>query len=240
MVGGGCFTNHPVLNGSSGGGNVTNIGGVNCYVSGCSLSVIAILLVSDVYGFKAPLLRKIADKVGDSGYYVVVPDLLNDDPFNPKDLKRPNDVWKKDHEPAKGFESAKPIIEALKSIGVSSMGAAGFCWGSKTVTGLGTAQLTQASVLLHPSYITVDDVRGVKTPIAILGAEHDSLSPPELVKEFKHVLDAKPEVESFVKIFPNASHGWALRYDPTNPKALNEAEAAHKIMIDWFDKHLKK
>jgi len=48
------------------------------------------------------------------------------------------------------------------------------------------------------------------------------------------------QVESFVKIFPNASHGWALRYDPTNPKALNEAEAAHKIMIDWFDKHLKK
>jgi len=30
---------------------------------------------------------------------------------------------------AKGFESAKPIIEALKSKGVSSMGAAGFCWG---------------------------------------------------------------------------------------------------------------
>jgi len=48
------------------------------------------------------IVRKIADKVGDSGYYVVVPDLLNDDPFNPKDLKRPNDVWKKDHEPV-GF-----------------------------------------------------------------------------------------------------------------------------------------
>jgi len=36
-----------------------------------------------------------------------------------------------------------------------------FSFSAKTVTGLGTAQLTQASVLLHPSYITVDDVRGM-------------------------------------------------------------------------------
>jgi len=50
MVRGDCFSNHPILNGTSGVGNVTNIGGVNCYVTGCSLSAIAILLISDVYG----------------------------------------------------------------------------------------------------------------------------------------------------------------------------------------------
>jgi len=36
-----------------------------------------------------------------------------------------------------------------------------FHFSAKTVTGLATANLTQASVLLHPSYITVDDVRGM-------------------------------------------------------------------------------
>jgi len=48
------------------------------------------------------------------------------------------------------------------------------------------------------------------------------------------------QVISYVKIFMNASHGWALRYDPKDPTAVKGAEAAHKIMIDWFDKHLKK
>ncbi|ESW22404.1 hypothetical protein PHAVU_005G151100 [Phaseolus vulgaris] len=240
MVGGECYSNAPILNASSGFGHVINIGGVNSYVTGSPLAIFAILLVSDVYGFKAPLLRKIADKVAATGYYVLVPDFLHDDPYDPKNLTRPTAVWLKDHEPGKDFEEAKPIIEALKRKGVSAVGVAGFCWGAKIVTNLGKAKLVQASVLLHPSYITVDDIRGVNVPIAILGAQHDSLSPPTLLKQFKQVLKAKPEIDSYVKVFPNVSHGWALRYDPKNPKAAKAAGKAHKIMIKWFHKHLKK
>jgi len=48
---------------------------------------------------------------------------------------------------------------------------------------------------------------GVNNPIAILGAQHDSLSPPQLLKQFKEVLKAKPEVSwmlsSFVIIYCN-------------------------------------
>jgi len=47
---------------------------------------------------------------------------------------------------------------------------------------------------LNDSEVCNELLSGIKTPIAILGAEHDSLSPPKLVKEFKQVLDAKPEV----------------------------------------------
>ncbi|QCE09144.1 endo-1,3;1,4-beta-D-glucanase-like [Vigna unguiculata] len=240
MVGSGCFSNAPILNASSGVGHVVNVGGVNSYVTGSPLAVLAILLVSDVYGFKAPLLRKIADKVAAHGYYVLVPDFLHDDPYDPKNLSRPTRVWLKDHEPGKPSEEAKPIIEALRRKGVSAVGIAGFCWGAKIVTNLARPELIQASVLLHPSYITVDDIRGVNVPIAILGAEHDSLSPPKLLKQFEEVLKAKPQIDSYVKVFPNVSHGWTLRYDPTDPKAAMAAGKAHTIMINWFDKHLKK
>jgi len=34
----------------------------------------------------------------------------------------------------------------------------------------------------------------LKVPIAILGAEIDRMSPPELVKQFEEALKAKPEV----------------------------------------------
>ncbi|KAK7335821.1 hypothetical protein VNO80_27884 [Phaseolus coccineus] len=235
-----CLSNPPILNASTGVGYVTNIAGVNSYVTGSPLAILAIVLISDVYGFKPPLLRKIADKVANHGYFVVVPDFFHGEPYNNQNASRPFDPWLKDHDPAKGIETAKPIIEALKRKGASAVGVAGFCWGSRTVTKLGKAKLVQASVLLHPSYITVDDIRGVEVPIAILGAEHDSLSPPKLLKQFKQVLDAKPEIDSYVKIFANVSHGWTVRYDPNDPKAVKAAGKAHKIMINWFDKHLKK
>ncbi|KAI3775214.1 hypothetical protein L1987_49783 [Smallanthus sonchifolius] len=57
-------------------------------------------------------------------------------------------------------EFAKPVIQALKGKGITKIGAAGFCWG------------------------------GVKVPIAILSAEIDNLSPPELIKEFEAALVA--------------------------------------------------
>ncbi|KAG2371250.1 uncharacterized protein HKW66_Vig0214240 [Vigna angularis] len=210
MVGSECYSNPPILNASSGVGYDTNIAGVNTYVTGSPLAVLAIVLVSDIFGFKPPLLRKIADKVANHGYFVAVPDFFNGEPYNSENVSRPFDAWFKDHDPAKGIETAKPIIEALKRKGASAVGFAGFCWG------------------------------GVEVPIAILGAEHDSIAPPKLINQFKQVLDAKPEIDSYVKIFANVSHGWTVRYDPNDPKAVEAAGEAHTIMINWFDKHLKK
>lgn len=90
---------------------------------------------------------------------------------------------------------------------------------------LSKQELIQAAVLLHPTYVTVDDIKGkvvfgtfkdncnwsgsmvhaltilwfplagVKVPIAILGAEDDFLTPPALVKQFEEILASKPEVE---------------------------------------------
>lgn len=34
----------------------------------------------------------------------------------------------------KGFEASQPIIEALKSKGVSAIGAAGYCWGGECLS----------------------------------------------------------------------------------------------------------
>ncbi|ESW26155.1 hypothetical protein PHAVU_003G095400 [Phaseolus vulgaris] len=240
MAGNQGHSNSPVLNASSGAGHVTNIGGLNSYVTASPLAILAILLVSDVFGYKAPLFRKLADKVAAAGFYVVVPDFFYDDPFDPDNVNRPLPVWLQDHEPEEGFEAAKPVIEALKSKGFSAVGVAGFCWGGKTVTDLGKSKHVEAAVLLHPAYVEVNDIRGIKTPIAILGGQNDTITPPNLIKQFKQILqDAKPKVRSEVKIFPNVGHGWTVRYDPNDPKAVKAAEKAHRIMIDWFDKYLK-
>ncbi|XP_050281700.1 endo-1,3;1,4-beta-D-glucanase-like [Quercus robur] len=184
----------PTLNRNAGAGHVEQLGGLSTYVSGSPNSKLAILLISDVYGYEAPNLRKLADKVAAAGFFVVVPDFFNGDPYVPDDANRPIQVWLKDHGTDKGFEEAKPVIEAVKSKGVSAVGAAGFCWGAKVVVELAKAEFIQAGVLCHPSFVTVDDIKGVKVPIAVLGAENDHLSPPTLLKQFEEALAAKPEV----------------------------------------------
>lgn len=237
MSGPQCCANPPTLNPSSGAGSVAELGGLKSYITGSSDSNLAILLVSDVYGYEAPNLRAIADKVAASGYYVVVPDFFQGDPYVPE--SKPIGVWLQAHGADKGFEDAKLVIEALKSRGISSIGAAGFCWGAKVVVSLAYSGFIQAAVLLHPSFVTVDDIKQVKTPIAILGAENDSMSPPELLKQFEQILSPKTEVGSFVKIFPGVSHGWSVRYNAEDEKAVQSAEEARQDMLNWFTKYIK-
>ncbi|KAM1195367.1 hypothetical protein ACFX13_022381 [Malus domestica] len=234
-----CCSNPPTLNPSSGTGHVESLGGLDSYVTGSPDSNLAVLLISDIYGFEAPNLRKLADKVAAAGFFVVVPDFLNKDPYAPEDANRPISVWIKDHGPDKGFEDAKPVLEALKSKGVSAIGAAGFCWGAKVVVELSKHALIQAAVLCHPSLVTVDDIKEVKVPISVLGAEIDQMSPPEVVKQFEEVLTAKPEVKSHVKIFPKVSHGWTVRYNVEDEAACKSAEEAHQDLLKWFLNHVK-
>ncbi|XP_040364225.1 endo-1,3;1,4-beta-D-glucanase isoform X1 [Rosa chinensis] len=193
-----CLEHPPNLNGTSGAGSVIKVGGLKAYVTGPSHSKLAIILASDIYGFEAPNLRKIADKVASTaGFHVVVPDFFYGEPYNPNNTQRNFTGWLKDHGTDKGFEDTKRLIAALKNKGVSKIGAAGFCWGGKVVAELSKGYYTKAAVLLHPYNVTLDDIKAVKTPIAILVAQFDNLTPPELTKQFKEALSTnKRTVES--------------------------------------------
>ncbi|XP_058077824.1 endo-1,3;1,4-beta-D-glucanase-like isoform X3 [Magnolia sinica] len=155
-----CCANPPTLSSTCGQGGVEDVGGLKTYITGPSDSKLAVLLVSDVYGYEAPNLRKLADKIAAAGFYVVVPDFFYGDPFVPNNPKRPVQGWIKDHELDKGTEDAKAVIAALKSKGISAIGAAGLCWGAKVVVELGKQSLIDAAVLCHPSFVTVDDIKG--------------------------------------------------------------------------------
>ncbi|XP_062231322.1 endo-1,3;1,4-beta-D-glucanase-like isoform X1 [Phragmites australis] len=234
-----CWENPPELNPAGGGGEVVeDFGGLKTYVAGSAESKAAVILVSDVFGFEAPNLRKIADKVASSGYLVVVPDFLHGDP---KDPNKPSnrEMWLQSHTPKKACEEAKPVIAALKEKGVSTIGAAGYCWGAKVVVELGKVHEIQAAVLLHPSLLTVDDMKEVKCPISMLGAENDKSTPPELLKQFEQVLSDNSAIDHFVKIFPGVAHGWAVRYSDNDAAAVKSAEEALRDMTGWFDKYLK-
>ncbi|KAF3457222.1 hypothetical protein FNV43_RR01879 [Rhamnella rubrinervis] len=240
MSGPQCCSNPPVLDPNGGAGHVEKLGGLNTYISGSPSSKLAIVLISDIYGYEAPNLRKLADKAAAAGFFVVVPDFFHGDPYVPENAdRRPIPVWLKDHGTDKGFEEAKLVIEALKSKGFSAIGASGFCWGAKVVVELAKSDFIQAAVLLHPALVTVEDIKEVKVPISVLGAEVDHVSPPELVKQFEEVLAAKSGVNFHVKVFPKVAHGWTMKYSVEDEEAMKKAEEAHQDMLDWFSKFVK-
>jgi carboxymethylenebutenolidase len=237
-----CCANPPLLNPSCGDGSVEQLGGLKTYVTG-SNSKLALVLISDVFGYEAPKLRKLADKVASHGFFVVVPDFFYGDPMNEITWRTPEfdkQLWLKKHSPEKGSEDAKLVIAALKAKGVSAVGAAGFCWGAMVVVKLAaTDDDIKAGVMLHPGPITVDEIEKVKIPLQILGAEIDHTCPPEQVKQLGEILSAKPEVDSFVKIFPGVSHGWTVRYKDEDESEVRSAEEAHSHMLNWFTKYVK-
>ncbi|KAF5738606.1 hypothetical protein HS088_TW13G01507 [Tripterygium wilfordii] len=239
MSGSQCCSNPPAVNPTSGAGHVEKLGGLDSYVNGSVDSKLAVILVADVFGYEAPKLRKLADKVAAAGFYVLVPDYFHGDPLVLENTQRPWQDWIKDHSTVKAFEETKPLIEALKGKGISAIGAAGFCWGAKVVVDLAKTQLIQAAVLLHPSFVDEDDIKGVEVPMAILGAEFDERWPPELLRKFEVILNAKSGVDSYVKIFFKAAHGWTVRYNSDNEEEVKSAEEAHQNMLDWFAKYVK-
>ncbi|PWA64580.1 alpha/beta-Hydrolases superfamily protein [Artemisia annua] len=232
MSGPECCSNPPTI---ISGGDVHQIGSLNSYVSGNPDSKIGVILISDVWGFEAPKLRKIADKLASGGYYVVVPDFFHGDPLTPE---VPIQDWLKNHAPVEAVGFAKAVIQALKEKGISKVAAAGFCWGAKVVVELAKSADIQVAALLHPSFVSLDDVKGVKVPTGILGAEIDKMSPPELVKEFEAALKAN-QIEHFVKIYPGVSHGWTVRYNDEEEAVVKCAFEAHQDLVNWFDKCLK-
>lgn len=235
-----CFENPPTLNPSCGKGSVEVFEGLHTYITGPRDSKKAILLISDAFGYEAPNLRKLADKYADEGYLVLAPDFFYGDPallgIVPNfDIPK----WRAAHTAEKGAEDALAIITALKNKGVSAVGAVGFCWGGEVVVRLAKHEIIQAGVVLHPGPLKVEHINEVKIPIALLGAEIDEYCPAEDIVQFGKILSAKPEVESYTKIFPGVNHGWALRYDTNDEFAVKSSEEALADTRNWLNKYIK-
>ncbi|KAC9372044.1 hypothetical protein E3N88_45940 [Mikania micrantha] len=237
MSGPECCENPPGTSSGGESGEIKQIASLKSYVSGNPDSKLGVLLIYDVYGYEAPKLRKIADKLASAGYYAVVPDCFFGDPSflklsyksdqpNGSILPNPGSDIKPNSRKL-AVEFAKPVIHALQEKGISKIRAAGFCWGAKVVVEVAKDADIQVAAFLHPTFVTLDDIKGVKVPVAKLGPEFDKISPPQLVKPFVAALQAKPEVDHFVKIFPGVSHGWTVRYRDEDVTAVKSAQEAH-------------
>ena len=133
------------------------------------------------------------------------------------------------------METTNQLVEALKGKGMHSVGLAGFCWGAKVAVLVGKqTDRVKAIVQAHPSLVEASDYAEVAVPISILAAPTDG------IEQFKGLLKMrrKEHLKLYVKIFTQVQHGWTIRYDETDKKAVKKANRAHRLLLKWFHKYL--
>ncbi|VAH83370.1 unnamed protein product [Triticum turgidum subsp. durum] len=193
---------------------------LQAYVTGPVHSDRAIVLASDIFG------RQAADKVAEAGYYVVVPDFFNGKPYT-GDPSVNITQWIDDHSPVKAARDAKPIFATLKKERKSIIGVGGYCWGGKFAV----------EIAKMDEYVWNSEV---KCPIEILGAQNDTTTPQKFIYQFLHALRKRSDkAPYFGKIFPGVAHGFACRYNSTDPFAVRTAEQALALMLGWFKKYME-
>lgn len=218
-------------------GTISQFGGVESYLVGDKSSSKVLLFLTDVIGHKFINAQLLADQFAESGYYVVMPDLFKGDPvpLNPPEGFDLLKTWFPGHVP----EITKPIvtsvIDAIHSeLKPKYVVATGYCFGAKYAVQLLGEKKIQAAGVAHPSFVSIDEVKAIKGPLFIAGAETDTIYTEDLRRQTE---DTLREIKATFRTTFNSGvvHGFAVRADLNDTVAKKAKERAFCDMVDWFE-----
>jgi dienelactone hydrolase len=243
------------------------VSGLPCYISEPEDGSRAktVIFVSDIFGYKTPNVRLLADEYAKGGFYAYVPDFYGGDALPYSFLQSVGPPLKKREQlglisktknsatvavtlgpwAIKHRESvAKPIIdkffrEIKGTTGVGKIGTIGFCWGGRHATLQVHANgLADAAVVCHPALLGIPkDIEAVTKPIAFAVGDKDSILDNKSVQQITDIL-AKTNVPHEVQIYKNQVHNFALRGDWSSEEDEKAMDEATKQGIDWLTKYL--
>lgn len=220
---------------------VDNLYGLKTYEVGSKANAAtkgAIVIAADIYGYSYINNKLVADAFAREGYYVVVPDLLNEDFTIPEkfgEIGYFND-WLSRHPITAVATMFDDFASKMKQeTKPKFLGGIGYCFGAKfVILNLSKNGLLDSGAVAHASFISHDDVEAICKPVLFSCAETDSIFTPELRAATETIL-AKNKQRYQVDLFSGVSHGFAVRGDLNNPVVKYAAEKALKDQICWFE-----
>ena len=101
--------------------------------------------------------------------------------------------------------------------------------------------LVDCGFAAHPSNLVIPaDAEAVKLPLSVAVGDADIALPLKQVELTKTILEEKEEDRHEMVIIPGAKHGFAIRADPADEKAVEQGQQAEDQAVRWFTKWFAK
>ncbi|KAJ5525415.1 hypothetical protein N7494_012065 [Penicillium frequentans] len=201
----------------------------------------AVLIITDVIGHKFINAQLIADEFAAKGYFVVMPDMFNDDSVP---LNRPEGFnimdWVKNHSPVQTEPIINTVLKEMReNLGCQRIGGVGYCFGGKYVCRYLRPGQLDVGYIAHPTMLEGEELRGIQGPLSIVAAVRDFVFVTAKRHESEEILD-KLEVPHQINLFSEVEHGFAVRCDLSKPRQKFAKEQAFNQAVAWFDHYFEE
>eukprot|EP00878_Enallax_costatus_P000565 GHUV01000663.1.p1 GENE.GHUV01000663.1~~GHUV01000663.1.p1 ORF type:complete len:286 (+),score=54.47 GHUV01000663.1:126-983(+) len=231
-----------------GTGSEEKIGGLGAYVAVPKQAYTsAVLVITDVYGYKTDNVRLWADHLAEQGFLAVVPDYFKSNPRKRTDTADSFAAWRALFPKQQVIVESQAVIADIRKQhpSVKKIGAQGFCWGGLYVVLLthGKTPAISAGVVYHGSMITKSDIEAINAPILFLQSDPalDTQINTTTFKEYKTIIDAKRAkgLDASMTFYPKMAHGFAMR-GGSDAAVTTAATNAFQTGAAFLKKHLAK
>ncbi|QLQ81737.1 hypothetical protein HG537_0F04980 [Torulaspora globosa] len=220
-------------------GSIADLYDIETYITGVESNEKVIVILTDVFGHKLKNTQIIADKLGNAGYRVYIPDILFGDALEKLDGSVDFNEWKERHNVVKTKSVVDQFLAGLKKEhSPKFVGVIGYCFGAKYAIQQihATEGAADVCAVAHPSFVSIEEVAaiGKDKPLLISAAETDPIFAPEL----RHLTEEKfAEIGARYQLdlFSGVSHGFAVRGNEEDPCVRY---ARDKVLLDqiyWFN-----
>ncbi|OKL61726.1 hypothetical protein UA08_03063 [Talaromyces atroroseus] len=230
-------------------GRIDKLAGNDVYISGDNAEV-AILFISDLFGWKFPNVRLLADHFArEVGATVYVPDffggevldvdLIAAEKFDQLDL--PGFLQRNGREQRESeiFDCARTLRQQH---GYRKVGAVGYCYGGWASLRLGAkehaaAPLVDCISVGHPSLVKKSDIAELNVPVQVLAPEIDPAFSPEL-KLYTFETLQQLNIPFDYQNFPGVVHACFIRGDENKPGERAAMERGKNAAVGWLRQFL--
>ncbi|KAJ7296718.1 hypothetical protein O6H91_Y104100 [Diphasiastrum complanatum] len=198
----------------------------------------AILLLTDVYGYKDQDNRDFAYRLACFGYNVLVPDLFRGKPWDKGRSQKEYEEWRTSHtseEVVRRVDISETWLSKEVALGnVNQLGIIGFCFGGGRLMealARNSSGLLKSAVCFYGTRFDPSLAANIRVPLLFIVGDEDPLCPLELVQAVEKLASS-----SQIRVYKGRGHAFAHR--PESQEEDEDAEDAFTTMRNWLSEHL--